>query len=151
MKAIAAINNEGYIGKDGKLMWRSSEDFKHFKTLTKGGIMIIGKVTYEVDLGGKPLPGRIMVVVGSSVFPTLWDAVKGALIIQTAQQTMGIERDIWVIGGASIYNQLWPLINELHLSIIDDNQKGDRRLDIPADFRGQIHKYYFEPNKEGTN
>ena len=58
IKAIAAINNKMFLGRDGKMMWKSSEDFKHFKKMTMGGILIVGRKTFEIDLGGKTLPGR---------------------------------------------------------------------------------------------
>lgn len=157
MKAIAAVNKKGYLGKDGKLMWHSREDFKHFKEKTKGGILIVGGKTFRLDLGGKALPGRIMVVIGQNpnhegydiwepenvyYYRNIWTAVEGAILMAD-----DLRKDIWLIGGASIYQQFWPLISELHLSVINDDQDGDVRLDIPADFRGTVIEYHFEPSK----
>lgn len=147
MKAIAAINRKGYIGKDGKLMWKSTEDFKHFKSKTMGGICIVGLVTWEKDLGGKALPGRDFVVVGQDN-KSLWTAVKEAIALQFYYEKQGEFKDIWVIGGASIYQQLWPLIEEMHLSIINDDQEGDRKLNLPENFLGKVYTYNFEPNKK---
>ena len=67
IKAIVAVNNKGYIGKDRKLMWRSSEDLKHFKEKTKGHICIVGRKTWENDLNSKPLPDRTMFVVSRNM------------------------------------------------------------------------------------
>lgn len=145
MKAIAAVNRLNYIGKEGKLMWKCSEDFKHFKALTMGGILLVGKTTFLVDLRGKGLPGRECIVIGSG-YNTVSEAVKKAWKMQ--EET---GKDIWVIGGAKIYSLLMPFIEEFHISLINDTQVGDVSLDIEqlaADsiFRGKCRVYMFEPD-----
>lgn len=150
MKIICAINNLDYIGKNGELMWRSSEDFKHFKKLTMGGIMIVGATTFEKDLKGRQLPGRTTLVVGRN-YLSLWEAVKQATVEQRLHPYGGPDgrtlRDIWVIGGATIYKQLMPLATEIHLSLINDDQVGDCKFILSDDFRGKVFTYKFEPNK----
>jgi dihydrofolate reductase len=147
MKAIVATNNLGYIGKDGKMMWRCSADFKHFKKITMGGVLIVGATTYKNDMPNG-LPGRTCIVVGNSEYYTLplFRAVKEA--IQMAYSTLGDKkiRDIWVIGGASIYKQLIYLCDEVHISIINNNDVGDVKFELPSDYRGKVFKYNFEPN-----
>ena len=62
---IAAISQNGYIGKNGKLPWdHIPEDMKHFRDKTMGKVCIYGKNTWEKDLERKPLPGRINIVLG---------------------------------------------------------------------------------------
>jgi dihydrofolate reductase len=158
LKAIAAQNNKGYIGRGGRLMWRSKEDFKHFKSMTMGGILICGRVTYEQDLGGKPLKGRDIIVIGQG-YSTPWQAITQAHSIQEAHwehacqpdviKSNGIptKKDIWVIGGASIYEMFMPFINEFHLSVINDDQEGDRKL-VWRDYRGQTISYNFEADEQ---
>jgi dihydrofolate reductase len=138
MKLIVAINNKGYIGNNGELMWRSKEDFKHFKSKTLNSALIVGKVTFEQDLKGKYLKDREMFIVGKG-YLSLFEAVKRA--IKT-------EREIYVIGGASIYEQLLPLCEEIHLSIINNDKIGDRQFIIPPDYRGKVFRYYFEEEKQ---
>lgn len=146
MKGIFARNKYGYIGKNGKLPWRSKEDFKHFKQKTKGGILIVGKRTWEDDLDQKPLPGRHMIVIGEG-YNTVFQAVQKAILLQEELNNSKNSEtfvDIWVIGGATIYKQLLPLIEEFHISEINNSTAGDVRFDIPPDYRGKLFQYHFE-------
>lgn len=142
INAIAAKNYFGFIGKDGKLMWKSSADFSHFKEKTRGGICIVGERTYEIDLKGKGLPGRKMVVIG--------DSNKGYVNCSVALQTAldlakELNKDeIWIIGGQSIYEQFMSFIDVFHLSLIKDYQIGDTSLSIPDKFRGEVKLYEFD-------
>lgn len=164
IKAICAVNNLGYIGKDGKLMWRSKEDFKHFKASTMGGILIVGRKTFENDFGGKGLPGRTCVVIGKdhySPFIAVLEAVemRKKAILRNSEREELIARnvdvtdipevkipEIWVVGGGTIYEQMMPFISEFHLSRINDDQVGDTKLDI-SKFRGNLIEYNFEVNE----
>jgi len=150
MKAIIALNNKNYIGRDGKMMWKCSEDFKHFKNLTKGeghNILIVGATTFEKDLQCRTLPGRNMIIIGSK-YHAISFALRAAYGLQDSlMQEHNVDVDIWVIGGESIYTQLAPLISEWHISHIDDDQIGDRSFNIPFLRDGQTaHHYYFKPN-----
>ena len=71
MKVIIAVNKNGYIGKDDKLPWRCKEDLKHFKEMTMGCKLLVGRTTYE---SMPKLEGREMIVVGTS-YNTLKDAL----------------------------------------------------------------------------
>lgn len=162
IKAIAAINNKMFLGRDGKMMWKSSEDFKHFKKMTMGGILIVGRKTFEIDLGGKTLPGRTTIVVGKG-HHTLGEAVQKASVLKhDFDEKTRIERnedplgniseelptiDIWVIGGKSIYDQMAPLVDELHLSRINDDQDGDTLFNPMIWERCKVFNYNFETNK----
>lgn len=154
MKLIVAVNNGSYIGKDGKLMWRCKADLQHFKTLTMGGVLIVGATTFTNDLRGKQLPGRKTYVVGKD-YMRLSEAVREAVHWQTfiARNSSGCDVDgpqyptIWVIGGSSIYKQLLPLCDEIHMSVINDDSEGDVKFEVPADYRGKVTKYHFEPEK----
>ena len=150
MKLIVAINNNGYIGKNGSMLWKSSEDFKHFRKLTtgkgEGNILLVGKTTFENDLKGKPLPNRDILVIGTG-YNTLPGAVRRAYQKEQAANEMNKSVDIWVIGGASIYTNLIHICSEIHMSIIDDNSIGDVSFVVPDSYRGDIITYNFEPNK----
>jgi dihydrofolate reductase len=139
MKLIVAINDLSYIGKDGKMLWKSPEDFKHFKSTTMGGTLIVGRLTYEICMGGRDLPGRDTVVVGTD-YNSLYQALIKALKYSNSKANP----DIWVIGGAEIYEALIHLCDEIHLSHIDNSEVGDRKFIIPANYRGKVIDYYFQ-------
>ena len=150
LKAIAACNKYYYIGNNGKLMWKSKEDFKHFKSMTMGGILIVGRKTFENDFGGKGLPGRECIVIGNG-YNTPFDALHKALKLKEKRDEMNslslanidTVTNIWVVGGGQIYEMFMPFIDEFHLSCINDNQIGDTKLDM-SNFKGTIISYNFE-------
>lgn len=147
MKLIVAINNLGYIGKDGKLLIKCKADMQHFRKLTTSKTInqcIVGRKTYEQCIGIKGLPNRSLWVVGTG-HNTLYEAVSACL-----QDCSGISDkvDTWVIGGAEIYSQLLPLCTELHISHIDDDSVGDVIFLIPENYRGKVFHYYFKPDGE---
>jgi dihydrofolate reductase len=110
MEMIVAVNKLGYIGKDGNLMWKCSDDLKWFKEVTMGKKCLVGRKTFE---SLPPLKGRELIVVSKSVLQ-LEDALK-------------LNPDI-VIGGGEIYRKTIDLIDTLYLSIIDDEQIGDTKF-----------------------
>lgn len=133
MKLIVAVNNKGYIGKKGEMMWHSPDDIAHFVKLTNHSSILVGRVTFEKDLKKKMLPGREVFVVGKG-YLQLSEAVRAA---------KSTNKEIWVIGGASIYERLAPLCSEIHLSIIDNNNIGDRKFSIPKNYKGKVFKYHY--------
>jgi dihydrofolate reductase len=152
MKLIVAVNNHGFIGNNGKMMWKCRADMKHFKTTTIGNIVIVGAKTFWQDFSGKPLPQRYNIVVGQPLegvecprntlfVSSLGQAVERASSYKYMGQRFDAspkEMDIWVIGGQSIYEQLLPLCDEVHMSIIDNDQIGDRKFVIPDNYRGRV-------------
>lgn len=138
LHGIAAVNKHGYIGKNGKLMWKSPDDFKHFKNTTIGGILIVGRTTFENDFKCNPLPGRDCIVIGKN-YNTPFEAISKAILNATTTN-----KKIWICGGASIYNIFAPVIDEFHLSIINDEQIGDTKLDCSK--LKNIIEYNFNTN-----
>jgi len=130
LKLIIAINNLGYIGKDGGMMWKSSDDLRHFKKLTEGLKCLVGNTTKK---GLPPLRNREIIVVGHD---------EGCY---TLEEALAMNPD-WIIGGATIYKQTLHLSDELHVSHINDDTIGDTSFEIPEDYKGQIFHYYFETN-----
>lgn len=142
MKLIVATNNLGYIGKDGKMLWYSSDDLKHFKQLTTGCSLIVGATTFEICLNGKLLPNRETFILGKK-YKSIWEIL--GTICRLAQE----EKDIWVIGGSMVYNTFiyvmrfisptsitmklvtqnscyQPIIKENYLTIILRKQRDDK-------------------------
>ena len=122
---IAAVARNGIIGRDNKMPWHLPEDLKHFKTLTMGHPMIMGRKTWE-SLPGR-LPGRPHIVVtrnpayradGATVANSLTAAIAAA----------GDSEAVFIIGGAELYAQALPLADRLELTEIDAEFEGDTRF-----------------------
>ena len=128
---IAALGKNRELGKDNALLWHIPEDLRHFKELTLGHPVIVGRKTSDsivAALGG-PLPGRTNIVVtrthrGEPSVPEgspLWvRSFEDALA-----RAQKIDPDVFVIGGAQIYEQALPRADVLHLTLIDDSKEAD--------------------------
>lgn len=132
-KAIAAVAENRVIGRGLQIPWHIPEDFKHFKAATMGGVIVMGKNTWE-SFKGRPLPGRENVVISSTckpaegikIFPSL-DAFKAAY--------ENDPRQIWIIGGAKLYESALPFCDELVISRVKMSPEGDILFpDISNDF-----------------
>ena len=115
---IAAMDNRRGIGIENRLPWRLSADLKRFRELTMGHHIIVGRKTF--DSIGKPLPGRQMIVVtrdnefqadGCDVCHSL----PGALDFARSRG----EEEVFIIGGAQIYEQALPLADRMYLTFVD--------------------------------
>ncbi len=119
---IVAMAKSRTIGVNNTLPWRCPEDLKHFKTLTMGHHMIMGRKTF--DSIGKALPGRTTVVVTRD--KTL--KIDGCLIahsLQDAIKACANETEIFIVGGADIYAQTLPVADTLYLTEIQQDVQGD--------------------------
>lgn len=120
-KAIAAMSENRVIGNGNDIPWRISEDFKWFKTTTMGGVLVMGRKTW--DSIGKPLPGRKTAVVSRSQ-PILPEGVE-LLDSLDAIEKRGYTDPIWICGGAEIYRQALPQCQELYLTLVKRTVEGD--------------------------
>ncbi len=128
---VVAIAHGNCIGYQGKTPWHCPEDLANFKKLTTGGVIIMGRKTYESI--GKVLPNRVNIVVSQTMAPTenllvfnnLWDTVTHCLKTYT--------KPCFVIGGSEIYEWFWKngLINTVHITHIFEIVKGDRYFTWP--------------------
>jgi len=119
---VAAMGSNRVIGRAGDMPWHYSEDLKHFKRTTLGGVMIMGRKTF--DAIGRPLPGRRSIVVTRS---TDW-AYEGVEVVHSLDEALalaGDEAPVFVVGGGEIYTQALPLATRLVLTEIDDAPEGD--------------------------
>jgi dihydrofolate reductase len=122
---IAAIARNGVIGANGKLPWHLPEDLKHFKNLTLGHPIIMGRRTWESL--GKPLPGRENIVISRKPG---YEA-PGASVASTIAAAVALcsgEPLAFVIGGAEIYAAALPLADGLVLTEIQKDYEGDTRF-----------------------
>ncbi len=125
---VAAVARNGVIGRDGDLPWRIPEDLKHFKALTVGGTLIMGRRTY--DSIGRPLPGRRTIVVTRQ---SDWsaDGAEVAFSLEEALALAGDVDDVFVVGGAEIYRQAMPFADVIELTEVDQNPDGDTHFPQP--------------------
>ncbi|MEU0094867.1 dihydrofolate reductase [Kribbella sp. NPDC006257] len=116
---IAAVGANGVIGRDNDLPWRIREDLQHFKQLTLGHTLVMGRKTY--DSIGRPLPGRRTVVVTRQHD---WEA-DGVEVVHTVEEALKQEGEIYVAGGGEIYRQAFPYADRLELTEVDQSPDGD--------------------------
>ena len=110
------------IGINNTLPWRCPEDLTHFKALTMGHPMIMGRKTF--DSIGKPLPGRVTVVVTRD----RGLKVEGCLIAHSLPEAIAActgDEEIFVVGGAELYAQALPLVDRLYITEIQQEVEGD--------------------------
>ena len=117
---IAAVARNGVIGLQGQIPWRLPEDLRHFQALTMGHTVIMGRRTYE-SIGG-PLPGRQNLVVSSKL-----QSGRGYGVVRTLQEGLALadDREIFIIGGAKLYEEALPLAEQLDLTLVDLEPWGD--------------------------
>ena len=124
---IAGVARNGVIGRDNRLLWKLPEDLKHFRAVTMGAPVIMGRKTWEsLPERFRPLPGRHNIVLsrhagfdaaGASVAASLDDAI--ALARRAAAER------VFVIGGGQIYREALPHADELVLTEIEREFDGD--------------------------
>jgi len=130
---VVAMDEGGVIGRSGQLPWRLPEDLKHFRRLTLGKTVLMGRKTW--DSLGKPLEGRRNWVLSrdASFRP------QGCEVFATLEQALAAHRDgeLVVIGGAELYRQTLPLAHAVHLTRVHARLEGDTAFPAwnTADFR----------------
>lgn len=132
LEAVVAVAENGVIGRAGELPWSIPEDLRHFRRLTLGHAVLMGSETHRGVLRalGTPLPGRHSIVIsrrhhfeGVSVARTLEEAVSMA-----SEYAGGGSNAAFVIGGASVYMQLLPLLCAAHVTHVHRRYPGDVAL-----------------------
>lgn len=119
---IAAMARNNVIGNKNTLPWNIPEDMAHFKKVTMGKPIIMGKRTFESI--GKALPGRKNIVLTRTKDFQIKDCFTAGTIEEAISLAEGHE-EVMVIGGASVYEQFLPLARRLYLTIIDQDIPGD--------------------------
>lgn len=120
-KAIAAMSENHVIGNAGDMPWNLPKDFKWFKEKTLGGILIMGRKTYESI--GKPLPGRETYVLSRRSLDI--PGVTHFTDIETLLGQLDTEKPVWIAGGAEIYRQTLPYCDEILLTRVHRRCEGD--------------------------
>ncbi len=125
---VAAIGRNRELGRGNELLWHIPEDLKRFKRLTLGHPVIMGRKTFDsiVAMLKKPLPGRTNIVVTRD---TDWsfDGTMAAHSLEEALQKAGEidQEEIFIGGGANLWEQALPYVDRLYLTLIDDTKEAD--------------------------
>ncbi|MBI2140335.1 dihydrofolate reductase [Candidatus Woesearchaeota archaeon] len=119
---ICALTKDKVIGKDGRLPWDIPEEMQHFRNTTKDSVIIMGRKTYESI--GRPLPKRVNIVISSSAHE-----IQGCEVfhdIQSAvERAKSFGKEIFVIGGSTIFRQTLPFADKMILSWVKKYYPGD--------------------------
>jgi len=121
---IVAMDEQRGIGKAGKLPWRLSSDLKRFRELTMGHHIIVGRKTFESI--GKPLPGRVMIVVTRSETYR----PEGCLLAHSVEEAIQIAHELgeiesFICGGAAIYAGALAEAERLYLTLVHASVDAD--------------------------
>jgi len=122
-KAIAAMSQNRVIGHGGKIPWYLPEDFKWFKKMTTGQVVVMGRKTFESI--GKPLPNRTTIILsrGSFSHPGARTAVDLNQVDWRDPDLAG--RDVFICGGAQVYAHTLGLCSDLYLTLVKRVAEGD--------------------------
>ncbi len=121
LSLIVAMDRNQLIGRDNRLPWHLSADLKRFKRITMGKPIVMGRRTHESI--GKPLPGRTNIVVSTDRH---YQAA-GCRVVASLHEALSAagEQEVFVIGGASLYEQALPLAGRMYVTEIDAAFEGD--------------------------
>jgi len=119
-QAIAAMSLNRVIGAGNKIPWHLPEDFKWFKQLTTGNVIVMGRKTFESI--GKPLPNRETIILSRSQF-----SFPGVRTISDLREIdlANEAHEVFICGGGQIYAQALPLCSDLYLTVVKREVEGD--------------------------
>lgn len=132
--AIVAMDERRLIGASGALPWYVPEDLAHFRQLTMGHVVVMGRKTWEsLPAKFRPLPGRTNIVV--TRHPEQLVLPEGVFVAGSPDEALRLARDVaaegqrvWIIGGAEIYRATIPLCDEIYLTKVYGAHTGDAWL-----------------------
>lgn len=123
---IAAMAENGVLGRDGDLPWHLPADLRHFKTKTRGHAVVMGRKTWE-SIGGRPLPKRRNVVLTRNA-DFRADGADIAPDLDTALALLAGEDEVYIVGGAGVYAAAMPRADRLELTRVHAMPEGDVRF-----------------------
>ena len=136
LSLLVAMARNRVIGRNNKLPWHLPADLKHFKFLTMGQTIVMGRKTYESI--GRPLPGRVNIIVTRQ---TGYE-VPGAIVVNTiddalliCERTGSINGENFIIGGEELYRQILKICQRIYIT------------EIQRDFEGDVFFPEFDPNE----
>lgn len=118
---IVAVAENGVIGDKNTLLWHISEDLKHFKAITSGHPVVMGRKTFESL--GRPLPNRTNVVITRQSIE-----IPGCTVVHSLPEALALfaaDEEVFIIGGAQIYAEALPLADRFYLTRVLRTYQGD--------------------------
>ena len=126
MNAIVVVDQNWAIGREGKLLFSLPSDMEHFKTLTKGGVIIMGRRTLNSFVEGHPLPERRNIVVTRNADLVPSDLEVAPDVEHALRAVAGEDPEkIWVIGGGSVYAALLSRCRRVYLTKVETVAEGE--------------------------
>lgn len=122
IELVVAVAENGIIGRNGDMPWRLPSDLKHFKQVTMGYPIIMGRLTWESI--GRPLPGRLNIVISRSIC----DVPDGVVVVATPEAALQAAKPaetVMIIGGGQIYKLFEPRAQTVHLTQVHATPEGD--------------------------
>jgi dihydrofolate reductase len=119
---VVAMSDNGIIGQDNKLLWHLPNDLKHFKALTLGKPIIMGRKTYESI--GKPLPGRQNIILTNARYLRIPECS----VVHSVNEALDVSEnapEVMVIGGGEIYRLFFPLVTCMHITYVHAQFQGE--------------------------
>ena len=131
LSLIVAVAENGVIGRDGELPWHLAADLRRFKRLTMGHAIVMGRKTWESI--GRPLPGRTSIIITRQ---TDYDLGNSRVLVargldealELARKADCEQNQIFIIGGAAIYEDTLPRADRLYLTRVHAPVEGDVRF-----------------------
>lgn len=118
---VVAIAQNNAIGKNNQLLWHLPKDLKHFKDITSGHTVIMGRKTYESV--GKPLPNRRNIIITRQNI-----VIDGCEVVNSIEEALKLctgETEVFIVGGAEIYKQAMALTDRIYLTIVHQEFDAD--------------------------
>ncbi len=122
LSLCVAMDKNRLIGCENALPWHLPADLKHFRAVTMGKTIIMGRKTYESI--GRPLPGRLNVILSRNPLLTL----AGCQVLHRLDEVLAFSQqyeESVVIGGASVYDKLLPEVQRMYVTWVDGEFRGD--------------------------
>jgi dihydrofolate reductase len=124
LKILVAFDENRVIGKNNALIWHLPADLKRFKALTTGHVIIMGRKTFESI--GRPLPNRTTVVISRQQDLKIEGVILAHSVEEAILKAKSISRDdIFIVGGAEIYQLSLPLADQILVTQLHDIFEGD--------------------------
>ncbi|WP_428330676.1 dihydrofolate reductase [Mucilaginibacter sp.] len=144
---VVAISENHAIGKDNKLLWYLPNDLKHFKDITSGHTVIMGRKTYESV--GKPLPKRRNIIVTRQNIH-----IEGCEVVSSIEAAVALckhEAEAFIVGGAEIYKQAMHLTDRIYLTIVHKTFEADTFFpEINAQEWNEVLREDHEPDEKNS-
>jgi dihydrofolate reductase len=119
---IAAMDRNRIIGQDNQMPWHLPADFKHFKNITMGKPIVMGRKTY--DSIGRALPGRRNIIISRNLSLQIPDCEVVNSLVE-ALLLLKQEEEVFIIGGADLFTQALPFTDRLYFTLIEREFAGD--------------------------